>query len=166
MSRTGRSERSWRELTRRSFFVILGWFFTVVVGLITLGAGLRFVWPAVLFEPPTRRKVGLPEDIPEKDFRFVDDMRVYVFRPSGNEFYAVSAVCTHLRCTVAYQSQMNRFYCPCHGGVFDSKGNVVGGPPPKPLPFYEVLMAPDGQLVVDTNVCVRPNDRFRCERLA
>lgn len=162
MSRDGSRGWSLWRLTRRHFFVLVGWFFMGIAGLVAAGAGIRFVWPAVLFEPPTRKKVGNPEDIPENDFRFIDDMRVYVFRGSGKEFHAVSAVCTHLRCTVAYQGDMNRFYCPCHGGVFDNDGSVVEGPPPKPLPFYQVTLAPDGQLVVDTNVCVNSDNRFRC----
>ena len=161
MSPADRSMGSVWELTRRSFLVIVGWFFVVITGFVALGASIRFVWPAVLFEPPSRKKVGNPIDIPENAFRFIDDLKVYVFRGSGNEFHAVSAVCTHLRCTVEYQTDRDAFYCPCHGGVFDNHGNVIDGPPPKPLPFFEVDLAPDGQLVVDTNVYVGSEKRFR-----
>ncbi len=162
MSQAANSDWGLLEITRRSFFVIVGWFFTLVVGFVGIGAGIRFVWPAVLFEPPSRKKVGLPNDIPENDFRFIEDLKVYVFRGTGNEFHAVSAVCTHLRCTVAYQSDKDSFYCPCHGGVFDNHGNVLAGPPPKPLPFYHISLAPDGQLMVDTNICIDSDKRFRC----
>lgn len=54
---------------------------------------------------------------------------------------ALSAVCTHLGCTVQYQPEQNRVFCACHGGVYDPKtGGNVAGPPPKPLQRYEVKL--------------------------
>lgn len=60
---------------------------------------------------------------------------VLIRLPKG-ELVAYSAVCTHQRCTVAYQEQSQKLACPCHGGIFDpAKGAaVVSGPPPTPLP--------------------------------
>jgi Rieske Fe-S protein len=51
---------------------------------------------------------------------------------------ALSAVCTHLTCTVRYESDTNTIYCPCHNGRFDVAGNVISGPPPRPLETYEI----------------------------
>lgn len=52
---------------------------------------------------------------------------------------ALSAVCTHLGCTPAYQPDKKVIYCPCHGGVYDShSGANLSGPPPKPLTQYQV----------------------------
>ena len=44
-----------------------------------------------------------------------------------------ACVCSHLGCLVDYDKVRNRIFCPCHAAVFDLEGNVVTGPPPKPL---------------------------------
>lgn len=52
---------------------------------------------------------------------------------------SMSAVCTHMGCTVAYDPAKTSIVCACHGGVYDAKtGNNVGGPPPRPLEMYKV----------------------------
>jgi menaquinol-cytochrome c reductase iron-sulfur subunit len=48
-------------------------------------------------------------------------------------FVAISTRCAHLGCPVRYVVAAERFICPCHGGVYDSLGKVVGGPPVRPL---------------------------------
>ena len=45
--------------------------------------------------------------------------------------------CTHLGCAYSWQPDKKRFFCPCHDGVFDIDGRVIGGPPPRPLDRYE-----------------------------
>lgn len=73
---------------------------------------------------------------------------------TGGELRAFSAVCTHLGCIVkAEPTDHHALYCACHGGMFDGQGNVVGGPPPRPLPRYPVEVR-DGQVFV--KVTVRP----------
>lgn len=56
-----------------------------------------------------------------------------ILQPSPGTFVALSAVCTHLGCVVAWQDQAEEFLCPCHGGRFSADGQVLAGPPPKPL---------------------------------
>jgi Rieske Fe-S protein len=54
-----------------------------------------------------------------------------------NHFVALSSRCMHLGCPVRYVPAAERFICPCHGGVYDFTGQVVGGPPVRPLDrFY------------------------------
>jgi menaquinol-cytochrome c reductase iron-sulfur subunit len=54
-----------------------------------------------------------------------------------NQFIAISTRCAHLGCPVRYVDASERFICPCHGGVYDFEGKVVGGPPVRPLDrFY------------------------------
>ncbi|HRF59393.1 MAG TPA: Rieske (2Fe-2S) protein [Fimbriimonadaceae bacterium] len=57
---------------------------------------------------------------------------VYLSRQDG-EVKCFDPACTHLGCRVKYQSDQHRYFCPCHGGVFDESGKVVSGPPPKGL---------------------------------
>lgn len=51
---------------------------------------------------------------------------------------AFSAICTHLGCIVQWKKDEGVFLCPCHAGKFDPNGNVISGPPPKPLSQYQV----------------------------
>ena len=54
---------------------------------------------------------------------------------------SLSAVCTHLGCTVQYEPQMDRIHCACHGGVYNPHtGANVSGPPPKPLKKFNVVV--------------------------
>ncbi len=55
--------------------------------------------------------------------------------------------CTHLGCRINYQSEQHRFFCPCHGGVFDDEGNRVSGPPPKPLERHPVKVE-NGKILI------------------
>lgn len=64
-------------------------------------------------------------------------------RLSETEWRAFSAVCTHLNCTVQYQEQRRQIWCACHNGFYDLNGNVVSGPPPKPLEEYVVRVRGD-----------------------
>lgn len=61
-----------------------------------------------------------------------------VLQPAPGQFVALSAVCTHLGCVVAWQEQAGEFECPCHGGRFSAEGLVLAGPPPSPLETFTV----------------------------
>ena len=63
----------------------------------------------------------------------------------GDEYKVFSGVCTHLGCIVRWEEQKQRFYCPCHQGIFSKTGEVTSGPPPRPLDEFEVEI--ENQLV-------------------
>ena len=148
---------------RREFLVKAG----IGAGLLALGsqavASLRSLVPNVSYDAPTTVKLGQPHDFPD-GMKFLPDQRLFVFR-EGNVFHAISAVCTHLGCTVRAEalSQVenrtvegsplritHRFLCPCHGSRYQGDGENVAGPAPKPLAWYYLSVAPDdGQLMVD-----------------
>lgn len=148
---------------RRDFFVKLG----IGGGLAALAgqaaASLRSLVPNVSYDPPTTVKLGMPNDFPD-GMKFLPDQRLFVFR-QANVFHAVSAVCTHLGCTVRAEALSqpetktlngkpltltHRFLCPCHGSKYNGDGTNVSGPAPRPLSWYHLSVAPeDGQLVVD-----------------
>jgi len=60
---------------------------------------------------------------------------------TDNIWVALTAVCTHLGCTVQYEPDQNRIHCACHGGVYDPRtGANVSGPPPRPLKLFKVTV--------------------------
>jgi Rieske Fe-S protein len=63
---------------------------------------------------------------------------------------AYSDVCTHLSCAVLYQQAERQFYCPCHEGHFDAyTGEVLGGPPTRPLPIIRLSVSGDTVYAVE-----------------
>ena len=148
---------------RREFLVKIG----IGAGLVALGgqavASLRSLVPNVSYDAPTTVKLGPPAEFPD-GMKFLPEQRLFVFR-EGRALHAISAVCTHLGCTVRAEalSQVesrtvegsplrltHRFLCPCHGSRYAGDGENVAGPAPRPLAWYHLSVAPDdGQLVVD-----------------
>ncbi len=70
----------------------------------------------------------------------IESEPVIIIRRSDSEFIALSAVCTHLNCTVGYRSENKDIYCACHGGRYDLNGNVIEGPPKAPLKKFNVIL--------------------------
>ena len=94
--------------------------------------------------------------IPQKDLPGPGSATMFLFgaRPSllihyaDGHYASFDAVCTHMGCTVRFEPQNKRIFCPCHGGTYDmNTGEVVSGPPPKALKVYRVEAA-DGNVVV------------------
>lgn len=68
----------------------------------------------------------------------------------GKGLVAYSDVCTHLSCAVLYQPEEQRFHCPCHEGLFDAyTGEVLGGPPVRPLPIIRLSISGDTVYAVE-----------------
>ncbi len=72
---------------------------------------------------------------------------VYVLREEGKDVVVFSDVCTHLSCRVNWDAEQEGFYCPCHAAYFGKHGEVVSGPPPRPMDRYETKMD-GGQLFI------------------
>lgn len=152
-------------LSRRNLLSI-GWvgFFLSITGPAV--ANIRFLFPNVVYEPPSLFKIGKPEDYPPDSSTFIPEHKIFISHDSEG-FRAISAVCTHLRCTIdPFREPDERYpvrhaHCPCHGSVFDADGNVLDGPAPRPLDFFEVRFAPDGRLQVDAGKQIPPTQYFK-----
>jgi cytochrome b6-f complex iron-sulfur subunit len=72
-----------------------------------------------------------------KTFRFGAKPALLVRLATG-EYRSMSAVCTHLGCTVQYRSDAKQIWCACHNGCYDVNGKNVSGPPPRALDSYDV----------------------------
>lgn len=127
---------------RRSFLRRL---FQTVMGL----WGVAFIGVVISYIRPPRESKGIEEmvkrvgplsDIPIGTAKFVADERqpFWVIRNASDELIALSATCTHLRCVLQWEKESGRLVCPCHAGAFDINGNVVAGPPPRPLQTLRV----------------------------
>ena len=70
---------------------------------------------------------------------------------TAEDFVALSSTCPHLGCQVHWEAQNNRFFCPCHNGVFDPSGLAVSGPPAEAgqsLPRFPLEIR-DGSLFIE-----------------
>jgi cytochrome b6-f complex iron-sulfur subunit len=113
-----------------------------------------FLYPVVRYVLPSRTAAAVQNSVTAakagelppnaaKVFRFGSAPAVLVNTAEGTLF-ALSAVCTHLTCTVRYDGETGTLFCPCHNGRFDLGGNVLSGPPPRPLETYAVeVSGPD-----------------------
>ena len=144
------TQRQPQGMDRRRFLNYTGWLGILGSLAVSLLGFLRFLFPRVLFEPPTQFKAGLPADyaVGAVDTRFVASQRVWIIREE-NGFYALSAICTHLGCTPAWLATENKFKCPCHGSGFRRTGVNFEGPAPRPLERVRIALADDGHLLID-----------------
>ncbi len=127
-----------------------------------LGGGLMsslaaFFYPVIRFmSPPQVAEASVNEAVACK----IQDLRpnsgrivrfgsrpVLLIRSSETEWRALSAVCTHLNCTVQYREESRQIWCACHNGLYNLNGAVVSGPPPKPLEEYTVRLRGDEVVV-------------------
>ena len=96
----------------------------------------RFLIPPASAEPATQSVVAAQASQLKPNsgllFKFGSKPGLLVRTPDG-ELQAFNAVCTHLDCTVQYKSDTSQVWCACHNGTYDLGGNVVSGPPPRPL---------------------------------
>ncbi|MEJ2314069.1 MAG: Rieske (2Fe-2S) protein [Nitrospirota bacterium] len=98
-------------------------------------------YPVMRFLAPLRSAVATEKlaisktDIPSGDAKEViyNDKPIIVINRRGKGYIALSRVCTHFGCLVMYDKEQGRLVCPCHAGIFTLEGNVVSGPPPRPL---------------------------------
>jgi cytochrome b6-f complex iron-sulfur subunit len=142
-------------LTRRAWLG-LAWGAFSAASAAALAATGRFMFPNVLNEPPQQFKIGFPTEYGMGvDERWKEKYGVWVVRTAEDidnhvsGFYALSVTCTHLGCTPNYLSAENKFKCPCHGSGFRLTGVNFEGPAPRPLERVRIVLAEDGQILVD-----------------
>jgi len=149
------ADRSDEELARRRFLTRIGGGLVAAAFGAPAALAVRSLVPNALYEQPLRFKAG-PLDGFAPGPTFLDEQRVFVFRDAST-FHCISAVCTHLGCTVQLVREASgggagghEFACPCHGSKYTADGTPYSGPAPRPLSYFQLAVAPDdGQLVVD-----------------
>jgi Rieske Fe-S protein len=92
---------------------------------------------------PVTLRIARPDGASE----VVDRRIVYLVRSDAGEVRALDSTCTHLGCRTRFNAESMQIECPCHGGVYDTAGNVVSGPPPSPLQVLPSRIE-DGKVMV------------------
>ncbi|NIQ40404.1 MAG: Rieske 2Fe-2S domain-containing protein [Proteobacteria bacterium] len=134
----------------------------IVVGEL-IGGTLALLWPKVRKEKAKKLLVaGKIDEFKVGQVVLFRKEKVFINRTEEG-LLALSAICPHLRCVVRWTEPKNAFECPCHGGVFNDLGEVVSGPPPRPLDIYEVKVA-GNKVVVDTSKAIQRKE-FRRSQL-
>jgi Rieske Fe-S protein len=153
------------SMTRRKAFTVAG---QAVGGV----AGAAIVLPAVgfavapIFEKPKEmwQAIGPTSEFPPFTYTEVTititpgigeagKSTAYVRRGSTDlkedpkTYVAVSTRCAHLGCPVRFVEAAGNFICPCHGGVYDFQGKVIGGPPVRPLDRFQTRVS-SGQVEI------------------
>lgn len=120
----------------------LGWLSNIAMAVGLTGAYGTLTWFAGRFLYPSRPDPRTWVFVSELDALDEGDSRL--FRTPGGEtvnvtrrarrgdagdFIALSSVCPHLGCQVHWESRNERYFCPCHNGIFDPEGRGIGGPP-------------------------------------
>lgn len=153
------------SMTRRNAFIVGG---QALGGLAGAALALPVVGFAVapILETPeeTWQKVGKLAEFPANSYKAVvitirsgigeaGKTTAYVRAGSADlgedpdSYVAVSTRCAHLGCPVRFYEAAGTFICPCHGGVYDFEGKVIGGPPVRPLDRFQTRVA-DGEVEV------------------
>jgi Rieske Fe-S protein len=156
-------KRSDYVISRRGFVggvvAVVGTIISAVVGLPAIG---YVVSPAlkkgggdewITLGPVSAIQTGVPTPFTFSVTREVAWRRarinrtVYAVTEDGQNITVFSDACTHLSCKVHWDEERGAFVCPCHDGIFDKQGNVVSGPPPRPLYHFETQIEND-QLMI------------------
>ena len=143
-------------LLNRRAWMGLAWGAFSAASAAALAATGRFMFPNVLNEPPQQFKAGFPNEYGMGvDERWKEKYGIWLVRTvedieqHASGFYSLSVTCTHLGCTPNYLSAENKFKCPCHGSGFRTTGVNFEGPAPRPLERTRIVLAEDGQILVD-----------------
>jgi len=107
---------------------------------------LRYIIPPKTVEQASdsvlAARVGELKPNTGKVFRFGSRPALLTLTSDG-KYHAISAVCTHLNCTVQYRSDLRNVWCACHNGMYTPDGANISGPPPRPLEAYDVVLKGD-----------------------
>ncbi len=152
-------------MTRRKVFTVAGQGLGAAAGAAIALPAIGFAL-APLFKqiPSTWEGVGAEDDFDAETYRSVvitttpgigeaGKTTAYVRRGSEDleeeptEYIAISTRCAHLGCPVRFVKDAGNFICPCHGGVYDFQGKVIGGPPVRPLDRFQTRVT-DGQVEI------------------
>jgi nitrite reductase/ring-hydroxylating ferredoxin subunit len=116
-----------------------------ITTVLAVWGGFRFLTPRISSRFQKKIPVGRVNDFQGSACFFIPESKLFIVR-RNREMRAVTAVCTHLGCTL--QQGPDGFRCSCHGSRFDLAGQVLAGPAPRPLTWYRLTMDNQGRIYV------------------
>ncbi len=158
-------------ITRRDWLRISIWGGICIVTAQTLAATVASLWPKTQAGGfGSVITAGMVDDYQVGSVTVFPKGHFYLSRVDSG-FLALSWKCTHLGCVVPFQTDqpsldklapLGRFNCPCHGGMYDRYGQVITGPPPRPLDLYPIKIE-QGKILVDTGKTIT-RDAYRASQ--
>lgn len=155
--------KSKHQLTRRDFVKVVAGFLGTVMGtvlgipaisyIILPGGSAETTDTWISLGPLENYPIGIPQlfNFTRSQIngweKTVNSYGVFVIRKNETELQVLSNICTHLGCRVSWQPDLQHYISPCHDGHFDITGNVLSGPPPRPLAEY-LTKIEDGKLYI------------------
>lgn len=151
------------SISRRSFLGYIIGALGAFIGTVLTASGAALAASPVLVQKKsseyslgsaTSFQVGVPKFVDlrmtVKDGWVVDETTksVWVVKNAEGSFLTFNPRCTHLGCAVSWNASEKAFKCPCHGGTFSPEGQVLAGPPPRPLDRLENRVQ-NGNLIVE-----------------
>jgi Rieske Fe-S protein len=133
------------RMSRRDF--LLNWLLGLgglfsIVGV--LSVAVKYIFPPRRTEGSAEEKVAVAKvgEIPEGEAKpiMVGSETAVLINLQG-KYLALGTKCTHLGCIVKWDASSSLLKCPCHAGIYDTKGQLVSGPPPSPLPVFTAIVS-------------------------
>jgi cytochrome b6-f complex iron-sulfur subunit len=126
---------------------------------VALGLAVEAGWTSYdILKPQTSNAfggivaAGSVSDYSEGTVRYYIDGRFYV-ASAGGSLVALYQKCPHLGCRVPFCDSSGRFECPCHGSIYNIRGEYIQGPAPRGMDRFPIKV--DGESVlVDTGKVV------------
>lgn len=144
-----------QSVSRRKFLRIA--LLATVGGALTqaLGGFLGFFWPKQVGAFGSKIDAGLASDFPLNGVPIANREGKFFIAHVDDGLLALYRKCTHLGCTVPeYNTSEDQFHCPCHGSLFNKRGEVTGGPAPRPMDLMEIEVV-NGRVIVNTGKIIQ-----------
>ncbi len=143
------TEKNENKINRRQFLGITWLASVAAFAGETLVALFRFIQPVNDGGFGGIIKVGMVDDFAPGSVTLVKEGRFYLSRLEDGSFMALWQRCTHLGCSIPWAEEKDQYHCPCHGSLFNKMGEVQGGPAPRPMDYFPVIIE-NGEVLVNT----------------
>ena len=164
MSAVTETEKGLDEVTRRHWLALCFWLAgATLAAAMTVPLVGYFLGPLMRRRSEPKVRIGRLEDFvvdQPREVQFALRVRdgwvteegrraAWVVR-RAEKVFVFDPRCTHLSCAYHWEAAARQFLCPCHNGLYDLDGRVVGGPPPRPLDVYPVTVEDGALFIVPT----------------